>query len=84
MANLNVRVDENLKADAQALYKAMGLDLSTAINMFLRQSLVEHGLPFRPSTLQTNQSRLLQSIQQIEEGKVITKTIEELEDMENE
>ena len=48
MTNLNIRVDEQLKADAQALYKSLGMDLSTAINVFLRQSVQMQGLPFRP------------------------------------
>ena len=48
MTNLNIRVDEQLKADAQALYKKLGMDLSTAVNVFLRQSVQMQGLPFRP------------------------------------
>lgn len=46
-------IDADVKAKAQALYADLGLDLSTAVNMFLRQCLYENGIPFdvaRPKT----------------------------------
>ena len=45
---MNVRVDKNLKEQATELYNDLGLSLSSAINMFLRQSVRENGLPFKP------------------------------------
>ncbi|WP_288566540.1 type II toxin-antitoxin system RelB/DinJ family antitoxin [uncultured Treponema sp.] len=45
---MNVRVDKNLKEQATELYNDLGLSLSSAINMFLRQSVKENGLPFKP------------------------------------
>ena len=53
MANINIRVDDALKAEAQELYRALGMDLSTAVNIFLRQSVQMQGLPFRPRLEQT-------------------------------
>ena len=49
MATIPVRIDDNLKEEAAALYDELGLDLSTAIRMFLKRSLIERGLPFRLS-----------------------------------
>ena len=46
MALLQIRVDEILKDDASALFKALGLDLSTAVRMFLLKSVLQGGLPF--------------------------------------
>ncbi|MFT8592142.1 MAG: type II toxin-antitoxin system RelB/DinJ family antitoxin [Bifidobacterium sp.] len=43
-----IRTDEETKREAQKLFKSMGMDMSTAINMFLRQTISEHRLPFRP------------------------------------
>ena len=54
MANINIRVDDALKAEAQELYRALGMDLSTAVNIFLRQSVQMQGLPFRPRLEQTD------------------------------
>lgn len=41
-------LDPELAAKADALFRELGLDLSTAVQLFLRQSLREHGLPFTP------------------------------------
>lgn len=46
MTTLNVRVDENLKKQASELFADLGLDMSTAVNMFLRQAVMKDGLPF--------------------------------------
>ena len=48
MANtlVQVRIDDNLKAEATALYAALGLDLPTAIRMFIKRSVMVGGVPF--------------------------------------
>ena len=43
---LQVRVDEQLKEDASQLYETLGIDLSTAVRMFLKRSVLEQGIPF--------------------------------------
>ena len=48
MANLQVRIDDKLKAQAQIVAESMGLDLTQAVRMFLHQMVRENGLPFRP------------------------------------
>lgn len=51
MKNVNVtlRVDEDLKKQADALFSELGLNLTTAFNIFLRQSVREQQIPFRVS-----------------------------------
>ena len=44
--NVTFRVDESLKQEAEVLYKDLGMSLSTAFNVFLRQSIREQRLPF--------------------------------------
>ena len=44
--NLTIRVEPELKAQAAALFKSLGMDLSTATGIFYRQALRCHGLPF--------------------------------------
>lgn len=46
MTTISMRVDEDVKKKAQELYKSIGLDLSSAINLFLVQSIRVNGLPF--------------------------------------
>lgn len=43
-----MRIDKNEKEQLKKLYRDMGLDLSTAVNLFFKQSLREEGLPFQP------------------------------------
>ena len=45
-ANFNMRLEEQKKADAEALYRALGMTLPQAVNMFITQSLLVGGLPF--------------------------------------
>jgi len=51
MANthIHVRIDDNTKKQAQQIFSDMGLDLSTAINMFIRQTVRNRCFPFLPS-----------------------------------
>ena len=44
--NTNISLDSDLKKASQKLYSDLGLDLSTAITIFLKQSLRVQGLPF--------------------------------------
>lgn len=45
--NISIRMDSDVKARADALFAELGMNLSTAFNIFVRQSLREGGLPFR-------------------------------------
>ena len=45
-ANLNIRTDAEIKAAAEQLFGALGLSMSTAVNIFLRQAIRQGGLPF--------------------------------------
>ena len=51
MKNVNVtlRVDEDLKKQADTLFSELGLNLTTAFNIFLRQSVREQQIPFQVS-----------------------------------
>ncbi|MCD8117192.1 MAG: type II toxin-antitoxin system RelB/DinJ family antitoxin [Oscillospiraceae bacterium] len=42
----SISIDSEVKAQAQALFADFGMDLSTAINIFLRQSIRENAIPF--------------------------------------
>ncbi len=44
--NINVRVDSALKQEAETLFHDLGLNMSSAITMFLRSALNYDGIPF--------------------------------------
>ncbi len=45
--NISIRMDKELKVAAEALFEELGMNLSTAFNIFVRQSLREGGIPFK-------------------------------------
>ena len=47
--NLNVRVDKKIKKSAETVLDELGLNMSTAVNMFLRAVIREEGIPFKMS-----------------------------------
>jgi addiction module RelB/DinJ family antitoxin len=53
---VNVRVDANVKRDIERLFDGLGMNISTAVNMFFRQCLMEQGLPYQPRIRHTRQS----------------------------
>ena len=44
--NLNIRTDKAIKDQAEEIFNELGLNVTTAINMFLRAAIREHGIPF--------------------------------------
>lgn len=46
MTILQIRIDENLKNEAATLYEKLGLDISTAVRIFLKKSISVGGIPF--------------------------------------
>ncbi len=52
--NFSVRMDSDIKKECEALYGELGLNLTTAINVFLRQSIRAGGFPFEVRLDQPN------------------------------
>ncbi|MBQ7276271.1 MAG: type II toxin-antitoxin system RelB/DinJ family antitoxin [Bacilli bacterium] len=46
MAIVQFRVDDDLKMQATSVYEKLGIDLSTALRMFMKRSVLENGIPF--------------------------------------
>ena len=53
--NISIRMDTDLKAKADALFGELGMNMSTAFNIFVRQSLREGRIPFDISLNQPNE-----------------------------
>lgn len=88
--NINIRMDEDLKKEAESLFSELGLNMTTAVNIFFRQSLRQGGIPFEITTYTdpfynpSNLKRLKQSIQQMEQGRIVAQTMNDLEQMADE
>lgn len=44
--NLNIRTDKEIKMAAEKIFDELGINMTTAINIFLRQTIRENGIPF--------------------------------------
>jgi DNA-damage-inducible protein J len=88
MAQINIRIDDDLKTRADALFNELGLNMTTAFNIFIRQSVRQGGIPFEITTRtdpfysEENMKALRQSTQEAKEGKYTSKTMDELLAME--
>ena len=86
--NLNIRIDRELKEKAEVFFNELGLNMSSAFNIFVRQSLRQGKIPFELSIVAdpfygpSNMAVLRQSIQEANNGKFVTKTLDELQAME--
>ena len=75
-ATVQVRVDEDTRKRANEVFERIGLDIPTAIRMFLKQSIESNGLPFQPMIpkrdingfSQYDAARIARAIQQLNAG----------------
>ncbi len=66
--NLNIRTDKNVKAEAERIFDALGLNMTTAVNIFLRQAIRENGIPFEVKLSVPNET----TASAIKEGRAMT------------
>lgn len=78
-ATLQIRMNSDLKAQVEELYRSMGTSFAEAVRIFAQQSLREGGMPFRPTlkmwedmTAHEINAKLLQSEADIATGRVCT------------
>ena len=71
--NVTIRLDREVKENAEKLFNDFGMNLSTAFNVFVRQALRQGKIPFEiydPFYSEKNQARLARSIANAEAGRV--------------
>lgn len=80
--NINIRTDRDIKSAAEKIFEELGLNMTTAVNIFLRQTIRENGIPFELKLSAPN----AETVKAIEEGRKLAydknakgyKSIEEL------
>lgn len=71
--NVTIRIDKDVKENAERMFNDFGMNLSTAFNIFARQALRQGRIPFDiydPFYCEKNQARLTQSIADAEAGRI--------------
>lgn len=85
---INFRIDETTKKQMEQICNELGITMSTAFNIFAKKVIREKRIPFDvsidPFYSESNMKALEESINQLENGKVVVKTMEELKEMEDE
>lgn len=85
---INFRIDETTKKQLEQICNELGITMSTAFNIFAKKVIREKRIPFDvsidPFYSESNMKAIDESIKESQEGKVIVKTMEELEAMEDE
>jgi addiction module RelB/DinJ family antitoxin len=52
--SINIRIDENVKSQAEILFSELGLSTSAAFNIFVRQAIREQAIPFQVTRMTTH------------------------------
>ena len=88
-SSVTIRVDAEDKRRAEQLFSSLGLNMSTAFNMFIKQAILCDGIPFNVSLRsgnddyfysKTNTEHLDRSIAQLKTGKCKPHDLIEVED----
>ena len=66
-STITIRVDENIKKEAASIFKEVGMDMSTAINIYLKQVIRSNGIPF-PISADIPNAVTLNAIKEAEKG----------------
>ena len=66
MANVNVRIDENIKKEAEAVFYNLGLTPTAAINLFYNQVIMTNSIPFELKVSKPNKETIA-AINEVEE-----------------
>ena len=73
--NVTIRLDKEVKENAEKMFRDFGMNLSTAFNIFARQALRQGKIPFEiydPFYSEENQAELSRRIADVEAGKNLT------------
>ena len=80
---VNVKVDSNIKKQATEIFNDLGLNMSTAINMFLTQVVKTDGIPFEIKNHKPNRKlrKALKEADKIASGKINSKGYKDVDKM---
>ena len=92
--NITIQIDADIKRDAENLFAKLGLNMSSAVNVFFHQAVREQAIPFQIKVKANdeaydeyfndyNMKILDESIAELKAGKGVIKTMAELDAMEN-
>lgn len=90
MTTVSLRIEDKMKKELDDMCAEMGMNITTFFMIYAKRALRDRKIPFEiiapkePFYSKENLEYVRESERQIKEGKIVQKTIEELEAMENE
>lgn len=81
--SMNIRMDSDIKRDAQQIFAELGMDMTTAVNIFLRQAIRQRGLPFEVKLDAPNADTLeaLEEVRRMKKNPQLGKTYTDVDVM---
>ena len=77
--SMSIRLDSEVKEQAQQVFNHLGMDMTTAINIFLRQAIQYQGLPF---DVRLDESRkLLEVLTDLDQNRNMSQSFESVSDL---
>lgn len=65
---MQIRVDEQLRNEAAELYERLGIDLPTAVRMFMKRSIMVNGIPFSMTLPKNSQEKAMVAMKEIQDS----------------
>ena len=83
MANINIRIDNDIKANAEAVFSKLGLTPTTAITLFYNQVIRTNSIPFELKLDVPNETTLkaIEEVEEIEKGNVEAKKYNNVDEL---
>lgn len=78
--NLNVRIDSELKKQSEQIFNELGLNMSTALTIFLRQTVRSNGIPFE-LRLNTPNDETLAAIEDVNLNRNMSKPFRSVKEL---
>lgn len=76
---MSIRLDSEVKEQAQQVFNSLGMDMTTAINIFLRQAIQYQGLPF-DVRLDENR-KLMEVLADLDQNRNMSQSFESVSDL---
>ena len=81
MAVINIRVNDEVKKEAEIIFKSLGLNMSVAMNLFLKKCISENGIPFDLKLPNNETMEALEETNKILNGDIERKSYKNVDEL---
>ena len=81
MAVINIHVNDEIKKEAETIFKSLGLNMSVAMNLFLKKCINENGIPFNLKILNKETIEAMEETTKILNGDIKRKSYKNIDEL---